>query len=420
MMPDFPMDTAPPQNSDSLAGRVAVWAITPNGRQLGEKLCHHVKQARLFLSSRLADHLSGAPAPGAGNTAAQNIARQNTGTGAASVPKAVHRDKDGVRKRNLCRKPDTKPKTYQVFNRLSEAVAEQFQAYDCHVFIFSTGIAVRIISPLLVSKLIDPAVVVVDDRGCHAVSLISGHIGQANLYTRQIAHLLGADPVITTATDVNHLPSMDLLADKLNLFIETPETIKTINMAFLQNKKIGLHDPLNLVSPWLSKEWIDNTSSHLPQVVCDWRQKKVSRETLVLRPRVLAVGIGCNRHTPVETLIDFFLATLASAGISRHSISMLATSDIKQDEPGILALAEHLHLPIRFYDKHQLSSVKTIQTPSKMVKKHIGVTSVCEAAAILASGNGTLILPKQKNADVTLAAAIQKTGSLWWGQDREM
>jgi cobalt-precorrin 5A hydrolase len=369
-------------------------------------LCAHVKQARLFLSSRVAADLPGAAISGAGINATQNTATQGTRSAAEPEPETAHGNNRDAGTQNCCPEPGRQSIDRQVFNRLSEAVAAQFLAYDCHVFIFSTGIAVRIIAPLLASKLTDPAVVVVDDRGIHAVSLVSGHIGQANQYTRQIAQLLGADPVITTATDVNHLPSMDLLADKLNLFIETPDTIKFINMAFLQNKKIGLHDPLNLVSPWISKKWVDNTTCHLPRVVCDWRQKKVSRETLVLRPRVLAVGIGCNRHTPFEALLDFFLDTLACAGISRHSVALLATSDIKKDESGILALAAHLNLPIRFYDNHRLSSVKTIQTPSKMVEKHIGVQSVCEAAAILASGSGTLVLPKQKNPDVTLAAAL--------------
>jgi cobalt-precorrin 5A hydrolase len=140
-------------------------------------------------------------------------------------------------------------------------------------------------------------------------------------------------------------------------------------------------------------------------VFCDWRTETVSRETLVLRPRVLAVGVGCNRHTPVKTILAFYKAVLAHAGISRHSVFTLATSDIKKDEPGILALAESLGLPIRFYDNPRLSSVKTIQTPSKMVETHIGVKSVCEAAAILASNNGNLIVPKMKQGNVTLAVA---------------
>ncbi|MCF8087182.1 MAG: cobalamin biosynthesis protein [Desulfotignum sp.] len=382
------MVIAPHQNKTMADARLAVWAITPNGKRLGTILCDHVKQARLFISSRMAGDSPEAITSG-------------------TAPGKVHAGVD----------PDETTQKIQIFHRLSDAVAKQFYAYDCHVFIFSTGIAVRILAPLLVSKLTDPAVVVLDDQGLHTISLVSGHIGQANQYTRQIAHLLGSDPVITTATDVNHLPSIDLLAEECNLFIETPWTIKTINMAFLENKKIRLHDPLNLISPCISNDWIDNTAENLPRVICDWRRKKVSRETLVLRPRVLAVGIGCNRNTPFKTILEFFTTTLASAGISMYCTAVLATSDIKKNEPGILALAEHLNLPVRFYDTHQLSSVKTIQTPSSMVEKHIGVKSVCEAAAILAAGNGPLILPKQKNPDVTLAVALQKTDSLWWAPD---
>ena len=67
----------------------------------------------------------------------------------------------------------------------------------------STGIVVRVIAPLIRSKTQDPAVVVVDDLGKNAVSLLSGHIGGANELTRRIAPIIGATPVITTATDVN-------------------------------------------------------------------------------------------------------------------------------------------------------------------------------------------------------------------------
>ncbi len=182
-------------------------------------------------------------------------------------------------------------------------------------------------------------------------------------------------------------------------------------MAFLENQKIGLHDPLNRVAPLIPDHFATDGRNG-PRVFCDWRIAPVSRETLVLRPRVLAVGIGCNRHTPAEAILEFFIAVLTDAGISQASVFTLATIDIKKNEPGILTLAESLDLPIQFYDNTRLSSVKTIQTPSEMVEKHLGVKSVCEAAAILASHNGTLILPKQKNADVTLAIALQETVSI--------
>jgi cobalt-precorrin 5A hydrolase len=393
------MDTVP-QTSKPIVGRIAVWALTANGRRLGDILCRHVPDAHLFISNRLEQQAMN----GTISEAADPAPLQKSPV----VDPEVTPDRPDTRRNGH---PGRWKENFRVFGRLSDAVAARFHQYDCHVFIFSTGIAVRIIAPLLSSKLTDPAVVVLDDQARHAVSLVSGHIGHGNRYACQIGHLLGATPVITTATDVNALPSIDLVADRQNLYIETPDVIKTINMAFLENRKIGLHDPLNRVAPLIPDHWTADCRN-TPQVFCDWRTTPVSRETLVLRPRVLAVGVGCNRHTPVEAIMEFYTAVLTDAGISRHSVFTLATSDIKKDEPGILALAEYLDLPIRFYDNPRLSSVETIQTPSQTVEKHIGVKSVCEAAAILASHNGTLILPKQKNADVTLAIALQETGSM--------
>jgi len=382
------------QNKPIDEAAVAIWAITPNGRTLGRQLCTHVKQARLFISASLE------------NTTCEKTALCETADEDASAVFSAAPAADYARP--------------VLFHRLSDAVAAQFFAWDCHVFIFSTGIAVRILAPLLVSKLTDPAVVVMDDRGRHAISLISGHIGQANTYTRHIARMLNADPVITTATDVNNLPAIDVLAKNLGLFIETPGQIKTINMAFLQNRAIRIHDPLHLLSPWIPSHLITRASRQGPAVVCDWEKQKVPRETLVLRPGVLAVGIGCNRNTPFAVICEFFTATLETAGISEHAVAVLATTDVKQDEPGILALAAHLQIPVQFYDRTALASVETIQTPSPMVEKHLGVKSVCEAAAILASRNGTLVLPKQKNQDVTLAVALHPTGSLLSAPDQAM
>ncbi len=388
------MGTVMAHNTSFSDAAVAIWAITPNGKILGQKLCAHVKQARLFVSAGLAN----------------KIHEKKTFSGT---------DASGGRAGNPVIPSDAGARQV-VFHRLSGAVAEQFHTYDCHVFIFSTGIAVRILAPLVRSKLTDPAVVVLDDKGLHAISLISGHIGQANNYTRHIARLLNADPVITTATDVNNLPAIDVLAKNLGLFIETPKAIKIINMAFLQNRAICLHDPLHLVGPWIPAHLIAQGYRQGPSVVCDWEKQKVSRETLVLRPQVLAVGIGCNRNTPFDVICDFFTTTLDTAGISVNAVAILATTNVKQDEPGILALATHLNIPVQFYDSQSLASVKNIQTPSAMVEKHLGVKSVCEAAAILASSNGTLVLPKKKNQDVTLAVALHPTGSLLSVPDQAM
>ncbi|MCA1786534.1 MAG: hypothetical protein LC657_11205, partial [Desulfobacteraceae bacterium] len=157
------MAIAPVTDNMPANSSMAVWALTPNGKLLGEKLCCHLKQARLFISSRL-DKDDPTQLSAAATTAKADGPFPAAG---AVEPKTGSMRKNTSLYDNIV-----------TFHRLSEAVSEQFHAYDCHVFIFSTGIAVRILAPLLVSKLTDPAVVVLDDHGLHAISLLSGHIGQ--------------------------------------------------------------------------------------------------------------------------------------------------------------------------------------------------------------------------------------------------
>jgi cobalt-precorrin 5A hydrolase len=79
--------------------------------------------------------------------------------------------------------------------------------------------------------------------------------------------------------------------------------------------------------------------------------------------------------------------------------------DLKSDEAGLLELAKSLDVPIEFFSKEQLNCIKTIQNPSILVEKHVGVKSVCEAAAILGSNQGRLVVPKQNTRNVTVAIA---------------
>ena len=98
----------------------------------------------------------------------------------------------------------------------ASAAREAFSSFSALIFIGATGIAVRVLAPLVNDKLSDPAVVVIDERARHVISLLSGHAGGANALTRYLAGMLDADPVITTATDVNELAALDTLAFQLN------------------------------------------------------------------------------------------------------------------------------------------------------------------------------------------------------------
>ena len=138
---------------------------------------------------------------------------------------------------------------------------------------------------------------------------------------------------------------------------------------------------------------------------------------MILRPQVLCIGLGCNRDTPFEIILSFLKETLKTAGLAFNCIVRLGTVDIKQDEAGLIELGRSLNLSFDFFTRETLNSVAQIQTPSKMVEKHVGTKSVCEAAAILSAGkfraqnpkagqSVKLILPKQKNKDVTVAVTI--------------
>jgi len=354
------MGIEPPNNTGP--GRLAVWCITPKGKVLGLRLKQALQDSALFISGTVAS----------GGDPGSDIFR---------------------------------------FDTLGPEIKKQFNCYSGHVFIFSTGIAVRLLAPLLKSKTIDPAVVVADDNGTHVVSLISGHIGGANALAHEIAGILGATPVITTATDTNGLPAIDVIAKEKTLYIETPRNIKRINMAFLMGNPVGIHDPLGLIEKELHGASLVKgfpEDRDLEKIYCSHEAGPVSRETMILRPLVLSVGIGCNRGTPVEDIHDFLALVFKEGNLSLHSIKRLATIDLKENEPGLLTLAEKMNLPLDFHSREALNSVTAIETPSPVVEKHVGVKSVSEASAILSAGHGRLILTKKKNKDVTIAVAIEK------------
>lgn len=297
------------------------------------------------------------------------------------------------------------------FDKLSEEMVEKFNKYSGHIFIMSTGIVVRVIAPLIQNKTEDPAVVVIDDQGQHAISLLSGHLGGANALTLQVAEIIGARPVITTATDVNRRPAIDVLAKEKNMVIENPRAIKIVNMALLTDQKIYVHDRFALLQDeipnaiQLAEEVLIKLDDHTAAIFVGYKQIELPPNVLILRPATLVAGIGCNRNTPMQEIKDLLDEVLKKNNLASACLNRIATIDLKADEPGMVELAKDLNLPIEFFSREELNSVKDIQTPSTMVERHVGVKSVCEAAAILASRTGTLIVAKQTTPNVTVAIA---------------
>lgn len=309
------------------------------------------------------------------------------------------------------------------FESLPACVAKTFQAFDGHVFVCAAGIAVRAIAAHLQSKTRDPAVVVLDDAGRFAVSLLSGHLGGANDLALAVSAAVGATPVVTTATDLAGVPAVDLLAKRRGLSIADASRIKCVSATLLEGRKVALFDPEDRLGaqddPALAEYFEHLADPSLlepgqPAVWVHW--KRPSRRLLAdgqgpgllaLHPRALAAGIGCRRGTETDEILTALATTMDRTGLAMDSLGCLASIDLKADEPGLLEAARELGLPLLTYAKSRLSAV-TVPNPSQRVRDRIGVGSVAEASALLAAEPGRLLVPKAILGRVTVAVALHQ------------
>lgn len=296
---------------------------------------------------------------------------------------------------------------------LAGLVADTFAVRPAHLFVCACGIAVRAIAPHVRDKATDPAVVCMDDAGRFAVSLLSGHLGGANALAREAAAAVGAVPVVTTATDAAGAPAIELLARDLGLPMDNPAAARRVNGALAANEPVAVFDPLGVFTPADPDaarffEWVAAPAPSRPGqplVVVDWRLGKLAPDRLYLRPRVLVAGVGCRRGTPAEDLLSLLGHVCREKGLAVASVGLVASIEAKRDEPGIREAAAALGADIRFFTAEELSGVAA-PNPSARVAKHMGVGSVCEAAAILASGQGKLLIQKARTGFSTVAVAL--------------
>ncbi|MBF0482459.1 MAG: cobalamin biosynthesis protein [Desulfovibrionaceae bacterium] len=338
---------------------VAVYALTPQGAELGRRLADELA-AELYTPVALA--------------------RASRATGFASLPALM---------------------------------ADIFQARSAHVFIAACGLVVRAVAPHLRGKDLDPAVVVLDQQGRYAVSLLSGHLGGANELARQVAALTGGAPVITTATDCLGLPSFDVIARDLGLAIDNLDAVKHCNAALISGERIVIFDPagrLSRVEGLLAGrvDWAASPQELPPDAPClvvDWRVRSLGQRHLALRPKVLAVGVGCRKGADADAVLEAVRAALAVGRLSPLSVRVLASIEAKRHEPGILAAADALGAKAVFFSARELGGA-VAPNPSAMVAKHMGVSSVCEAAAMIAAGTTRLLATKIKTRAATAAVAL--------------
>lgn len=314
------------------------------------------------------------------------------------------------------------------YSRLQDELQGAFQQYDGLIFIMATGIVVRSLAPYLVSKVSDPAVLVLDEKGRHVISLLSGHLGGANALTRFVAEGLNSDPVLTTATDVNNLLAPDVVARELALQPWPKEQLLTFNSGLLQGQQVTylLQAGLPCVEVYeaylrdkgLTYEVVSSEAlagRGLDQrvglrVIISESVGEGTVDRLYLTPRRLVAGVGCRRDTPEELVLCALQEACQSIGWPVERISQLASTVVKSQERGLLAAAEKLQRPICFWENEALAAkIEAARLrESEFVKKTIGVGNVCEASALCCVERGTIALAKHKYEKVTVALIWQR------------
>ena len=300
---------------------------------------------------------------------------------------------------------------------LKELIASLWSEVDGFVCIMAAGIVVRLVAPHLQGKDVDPAVVVMDDAGSFAISLLSGHLGGANELANRCALVIGARAVITTATDVNGLPSFDILARDEGWVIDDLSRVKVLNSLLLDDERIAVVDSTGRVKIAFHgrgklsfhETFVEALDAGAPGILFVTNRQLPFRfsagNLLLLRPKNLVLGIGCNSGTEEDEIGEVVGSVLKRQFLSPKSVFCIATAEAKRHEPGLVEYARGLHIPLVCFDSAKLNAVSFPSPPSVHAMAAIGAAGVAEPAALLASEGGMLIMKKIKNGNVTLAIA---------------
>lgn len=284
---------------------------------------------------------------------------------------------------------------------------EVFPTVDALIFVGAAGIAVRSIAPYIVSKTKDPAVVVVDERGTFAISLLSGHLGGANELADRIAAGIGAVSVITTATDRNHLFAVDVFARENSLAIDDMKIAKEISAALLDRKPVGFSSDFPLRGDVPHE--LTPAQTPIGIAVCRRLDECPFERTLHLIPRAYVLGVGCRKDKDSREMEEFLLRFLRENGVPLGSVVKIASIDLKKEEKAILEFSGKYSVPAVFYSAEELKDAPGEFTASEFVKSHVGVDNVCARAAVLGASDGScLVVPKTAENGMTAALAIGK------------
>jgi len=290
------------------------------------------------------------------------------------------------------------------------------------ILIMPTGVAVRALAPLLGHKHSDPAVICLDEGGKSVIPLLGGHQAGANALAKQVAALTGGHAAITTASDLQGLPALDLLGD---WYIHPQSALTHASAALVNGDSLGIYlDPAleSFIMPQLQSWfagaenilWLENLADldSCPAGIVVSHQQVAARhflaKTVVYHPPVLVAGMGCKRGVAAEELRAALENTLQEAGLALESLAVLVTVDLKADESGLQELAAQLGIPLQVIPAAQLQNLDAADYSPSAATDKFDLPGVAEPCAILGADGGRLLLPKRSFDRCTVALALRE------------
>jgi len=289
----------------------------------------------------------------------------------------------------------------------TQLVGDLFKTYDAMICIFSLGAVIRLIAPHLVDKKSDPAVIVIDDKANHVISTLSGHLGGANTLARLVASVLGAQPVITTAADVNETIAVDLVGREFGWTIENFEKVTKTSAFMVNEEKIAIYQDAGERNWWhapLPKnvavvdiiEQVKSPEFKAGLVISDRTisDLEITNKSVIYRPKSLVVGIGLHWDTGKNVIESGITTVFKEKELSFKSIRNISSINREAKVKGLEEFSKQYGIPVEIYDKEELATV-SVPNPSTTVQEFEGTPSVSEASSLLSS-KGELVVPKQK------------------------
>lgn len=331
---------------------------------------------------------------------------------------------------------------------LGEWAREQMQEQNILLFIGACGIAVRAIAPSLTDKLHDSPVLVMDEKGRYMIPILSGHVGGANRIARDLAERIGAEPVITTATDINQAFAVDVFAAKNSCSIVNKDGIVKVSAKALagQALTISIEPGHPLAAEGKAGIGEKERKSCLPEgirlvpyppagavdIVVSSEERGFDT-AILLKPKEYVIGMGCKKGKSMEELERFLTKKLGELGISAAQVFALASVSQKSGEPGLVRWCQKERVAFFTYTAEELQQVQGEFEESPFVRAQVGVGNVCERAALKAceeaepacnlsgangnrQGSGKLVLPKCAEHGMTIAVAKREWRVCFYGE----